>query len=284
MTRRRPPRANPIAGPLLVVSAFEPELGALRSALQRLPRLSRHVAALPVGIGPIEAAIGTARVLARFNPRAVFFLGTAGCYPTPAKSSRAGSSPPWASTLSIGGVAVARRIMLGSAALARGEGYRPAAMSGEVETDAGLRRALAGSRFRRPVTPTVDVATPTAITLSLGLARRLAASTGAQVENLEAYAVARAAAAAGLPFAAILGVSNHVGPNAHREWRRHATQATGAATRTLLALLATMLALPEPSEPVKAPSRRSSPKPTGKPRPRPRGESARPPRPARRAR
>jgi nucleoside phosphorylase len=54
-------------------------------------------------------------------------------------------------------------------------------------------------------------------------------ATGADVENLEAFAVARAAAAAKIPFAAALGISNRVGPNSHPEWRVHAGAAALAA-------------------------------------------------------
>jgi hypothetical protein len=48
---------------LLVVAAWEPELRALRRALAERPSLRRRVAARPVGVGLVEAALGTARAL-----------------------------------------------------------------------------------------------------------------------------------------------------------------------------------------------------------------------------
>ena len=77
--------------------------------------------------------------------------------------------------------------------------------------------------------PWPTVACPLAITRSAALARRIATATGALLENLEAFAVARAAAAAGVEFAAVLGVANRVGPVAHDEWRAHHRRASRAA-------------------------------------------------------
>jgi len=68
----------------------------------------------------------------------------------------------------------------------------------------------------------------------IGRAARLPAC---DVENLEAFAVARAAAAAGLPFAAILGISNNVGPSAHAAWKRNATGAAAAACHAALEVI-----------------------------------------------
>jgi len=80
------------------------------------------------------------------------------------------------------------------------------------------------------------VACPLAITRTAALARRIAA-TGAALENLEAFAVARAAAAARLPFAAVLGVSNIVGPRAHAEWRANHLAASRAACHLMWTFL-----------------------------------------------
>lgn len=41
---------------------------------------------------------------------------------------------------------------------------------------------------------------------------------GWEVEHMETFAVAWACESAGVPFAAILGVTNDVGPGAHAEW------------------------------------------------------------------
>jgi nucleoside phosphorylase len=194
-----------------VLSGWEPELVVLKEALAREPGLARRVVARPAGVGLVEAGIGAARAIAEVKPRAVIFVGTAGVYPP--------------SSLPAGAAVVARRVSLASSAVLRGEAYLPSVLPASAESDAGLRRALA--------LPVVDVVCPLAITRSRPAARRLA-NSGA-VENLEAFAVARAASP--LPFAAVLGVSNVVGPRAHVEWRRHAARASAAACQAVLAWL-----------------------------------------------
>jgi len=203
-------RARPVS--VLIVSAFAPELAPLVAWLNEPARraLRARVACVPAGIGAIEAAAGAAAAIAERRPRVVLFVGTAGSY---------GATP------AIGSVAVARRICLAPTAVLRGEAYLPGPMTREVSADAPLRRALRGSGK----THVADVATTIGITRGRALAARIATATGCTVENLEAFAVACAAGRAGTPFAAVLGVSNRVGPTAHREWLTHAAQATRAA-------------------------------------------------------
>jgi nucleoside phosphorylase len=124
-------------------------------------------------------------------------------------------------------------VRLVSTATLRGEAYHPAPLVAAAETAPPLRAALA--RAAGPAAP-VTVACPLAITETTALARRIAA-TGAALESLEAFAVARAAASARLPFAAGLGVSNVVGPRAHAEWRANHLAASRAACRVVWAVL-----------------------------------------------
>jgi hypothetical protein len=86
----------------------------------------------------------------------------------------------------------------------------------------------------------VPVACPAAITRSAALGRRIVQATGAVLENLEAFSVARAAATAAGPriqFAAVLGIANRVGPDGHREWREHHRAASWAACAVIRNLL-----------------------------------------------
>jgi len=207
--------------PVLIVSAFAPELAPLVAWLDAPAQraLRAAVTCQPAGIGAVEAAAGAAEAIARLRPGLVLFAGTAGRY---------GDSPP------TGACAVARRLLLAPTAVLRGEAYLPGPMPRHVTTDPALRSALrAGRRF-----PVADVATTLGITTRRTLAARLAA-TGAALENLEVFAVARAAARAGVPFGAVLGVANRVGPQAHREWRANAGAATTAACAVIQAWLAT---------------------------------------------
>jgi nucleoside phosphorylase len=210
----------------LVVSAFEPEIAPLRP----LVRQSRRVALAAAGIGAIDAAVGAARAIEAARPTRVIFVGTAGVYGR--------GAPP---RLEIGSAAVAGEIACVSTAVLRGDAYLPAPTTLRTETARRLRTAL-GATAGDAGLPRA-VACPLAITRSAALGRRIAAATGAELENLEAFAVARAAAAAGVEFAAVLGVANRVGPTGHAEWRRHHR----AASRAACALVARFLGLARPA-------------------------------------
>jgi nucleoside phosphorylase len=230
--------------PVLVISAFAPELEHLRQAMDRSgsPILASAVVAIPVGIGVVDAGLGTARAITKLRPRMILFVGTAGSY---------GDTP------AIGSVAIARKVVLVSTAETLGEGYRPAPMVVEAMTDGDLMRALRrnaglGARI-------ANVATPMAITSSAKLGRRLAVSSRTTVENLELFAVARAAVTAGIPFGAVLGISNRVGPSAHAEWRRHQGRAAHAACRVVERFLELQAKGPgAPAAGIRAPSRSPS--------------------------
>ena len=213
----------PAARPILVAAAWDPELAPLLARLgPARARAARGVVTRAIGVGLVEAAAGTARALAELAPRAVVLIGTAGVY--------RGAAPAFAP----GQAAVIRKSHLASTAVATGAAYLPAPLPASIATDAGLRRTLA----RPGRTPLADVACPLGITRSLAAARHLAAATGAELESLETFGCARAAALAQVPFAAVLGVANHVGPNAHAEWRAHADLAAAAAATIVAAWLA----------------------------------------------
>jgi len=208
----------------LVLAAWEPEIAPLR-------RLARAVAPErlvlgTVGVGAIDAAVGAAAAIAAARPDRVIFLGTAGAYPR----GRA--------TAAIGTVAVASELHLVSTAALRGDGYLPEPLATRAATSAALGATLAAcGPGRRPV-PLLGVACPIAITRSATLGRHLAHATGAALENLEAFSVARAAAAAGVDgVAAVLGIANRVGPRGHQEWRAHHAAASRAACRLVWSLL-----------------------------------------------
>lgn len=184
---------------ILVLSAVAEELGEL--------------AGRTVGIGPVVAAAATARILVSSHPDAVLLIGTAGSY-------RGG--PP------IGQVCAARRVGLADGAAVMGLGYVPQPPP-PIPCD--------GRLLARCELPQHDVLTSCVITTDPLLANRMA--DGWQVEHLEAYGVACACAAAAVPFLAILGITNLVGPDAHVQWLTHRNQAQDAARRAAAALLGT---------------------------------------------
>jgi nucleoside phosphorylase len=207
----------------LVLSAWEPELAPLRQ-IARAGKRSRVVwNGVAVGVGAVDAGIGAARAIARHRPTRVIFVGTAGAY----RSVRGAPA--------IGAVVSARELLAVSTAALRGDGYLPAPQVVREAAAPALRAAIQAGAAGPPAE--VAVACPVAITRTARLAGKIARGTGAAVENLEAFAVARAAAAAGLPFAALLGIANDVGPSAHHQWRDNHRSASRAACEAVAEFL-----------------------------------------------
>jgi futalosine hydrolase len=203
----------------LVLAAWPPELAELHRLLKRRP-IGKRVVARAAGVGLVEAAIGATAAIAEAKPEAVIFVGTAGLYPNRRPD------------LALAGVAAARRLVLAADGVTTGDAYLPPALPAAQETTLALRRIAAATGLLM-----ADVACPLAITSRPAPVGRRGRAPAYDLENLEAFAVARAAAAAGLPFAAILGISNSVGPSAHAAWKRNATSAAAAACRAALEVI-----------------------------------------------
>lgn len=162
----------------------------------------------PVGIGLLDALLGTVALLARAKPEALVFVGTAGALP--------------GSGVAIGDVVTASEVLLGDAALALGLGYSP-------RHPAPLQaQPLPGLRA-------VTVTTNLAITTDPALAARYAGA--AQVEHMELYAVGLACQRAGVRFGGVFGVTNRVGPGAHAQWLANRGACEAAARRAARAAL-----------------------------------------------
>jgi nucleoside phosphorylase len=207
----------------LVLSAWEPEIAPLRPLVSRLGR--GQLALATVGVGAVDAAIGASQAIALARPKRVVFVGTAGAY-------RRGHATP-----AVGSAMIADRVYLVSTAVVRRDGYLPPPMVTETVTSPVLAAAL-GAITPGPV-PTGTVACPLAITRTATLGRLIAQATGATLENLEAFAVIRAATMAGIEAtAAVLGVANRVGPRAHPEWQANHLAASHAACKIVWGMLA----------------------------------------------
>lgn len=190
---------------LLCVSAFEPELTRFRELAPS------WIATAPAGIGLVDAAIGTAELLARHSPAEVVFLGTCG-------TAR--------SDLAIGDVIVAS-----SVSLFAGPGSE---LVGESDIVVPMEGSLRDALVAAGATP-ATVATTVGITVTNDLATHVAA-TG-DVEHLEAYAFVRACARAYVPCAVVLGVANVVGAKGRAEWRANHAKASAHAAETLVEAL-----------------------------------------------
>ena len=174
------------------MAAFPPEVAALDVAQ------AREI----TGVGLVEAALGMAAAIEAHRPTEVVLLGTAGAY--------------HGSGLGIGDVVVATEVILASVF-----GALVDAMPCQLATDAALT-----ARYRARH---VKVATTLGITTQDEHARALVIATGAQVEHLEAFAVARACARGAIAFTAVLGIANMVGSQGRAQWREHHERAARAA-------------------------------------------------------
>src|SRR3954452_8565662 len=105
--------------PVLVCAAVEEELAALGTRVSAMDHAGHRrvgsvdVLAVPIGIGPVEAALGAHMALTRFRPRCAFLVGTCGALP--------------GSGLEIGRVVSVERALFTSGAAAAGLAYIPGA-------------------------------------------------------------------------------------------------------------------------------------------------------------
>ncbi|HEX3344431.1 MAG TPA: hypothetical protein VHS09_07645 [Polyangiaceae bacterium] len=203
---------------LLLLAAFHPELAPLKAVLgdgMRARIGGRDVGARVVGIGLPMAAAGAAMQLVEMQPGAVVLLGTCGTYP--------------GSGIAVGEVIAARRVRLVDPSAVQGRAQFPDPMSVMTDTHASSLQALVRVGARA-----ADVATTLAVTVDDATAALLPRGTACHVEHLEAYRVAAACAARGVPFGAALGVANVVGSRAREEWRAHHRAAAAAAVDVVL--------------------------------------------------
>ena len=182
---------------VLLVSAVQEELGGHSGE--------------PLGIGPVVSVARMATLLRERQPEAVVMVGTAGAY-------QGGPA--------VGTAVVAERIGLSEGVAVMGLGYVPRAPQ-PLPCDHRLLERLEGTR--------VSVLTVSAITTDKVLAGRL--SDGWQVEQMEAYGAAVACKQANVPFAAVYGISNLVGPDAHTQWLAYRHEAQKEALAVVAPLI-----------------------------------------------
>ncbi len=180
-----------------------------------------NVRVIDVGVGPVEAAVATARTLASAPFAAVVNAGIAGVF-----RSRG---------------AVGDAFAVASEALADFglEGGEPLTLPGgarlvdRIEADGGLiaRCAAAGLRIGHGLTVAQ-------VTTTDATAARFRQRYDADVESMEGFAVLRAAADAGIPAVEVRGISNYVGDRARSEWDFAA--GSRATVRALAAIVSTL--------------------------------------------
>jgi futalosine hydrolase len=137
------------------------------------------------GIGPVEAALATARALAEETPTAVLQVGIAGAQTLPNGS------------IALGAEAVYCDVLDSRARIPRVERISP-----DGRLLAAARRAL-----------------PHAHVLPIGTTARVGGGTSCEVEAMEGFGVLRAASMAGVPALELRAISNAVAQTDRDAWR-----------------------------------------------------------------
>ena len=182
---------------ILVLAAAREELGDLDGEV--------------VGVGPVVSAVRTASLLETHKPDRVVLVGTAGVYN---------------GVIPVGTAVASARLGMSWGVASLGFGYVPRPPA-PIEADRELLGAVD--------LPAHNVLTVGAITTDPTLASRL--SDGWEVEHMESFGVALACQEVGIPFLAVLGIANEVGPDAHVQWLTHRDAAQGAARNAIVPLL-----------------------------------------------
>jgi purine-nucleoside phosphorylase len=190
--------------PSLLLAAFPPEL----AGLDQDPPPGWQVAC--TGVGALTAAAATARLLCTLQPSRVLFVGTCGAYDE---------------RLAVGDLIEATEALSVSLDELEGRAYRPPIERVRWPATLALPKALG--------LPAHTVAVPMVITKTVEGAKRLAMHAAA--EHLELTGVFAACHGAGVPCGAVLAVADHVGPEAHREWKANNKQVSKALIETLKA-------------------------------------------------
>ncbi len=221
MAAKAAPAPRFATGRVLIVAAWEPELARLHQRLASSPAARVNVTLATVGVGSVEAGIGTTRAIADTRPAAVVLVGTAGAY--------SGMKP----ILRVGSVALVDVVRLASSAVCRDQAYYPPPLRDRVDLGGALSMAIGDASGESIISQAVC---PLGITKGPEVAQLFSQDLG-RIENLEAFGVVRAAELHGLPSAVVVGISNRVGPRAHREWLAHGKAAAGHACDAVFAWL-----------------------------------------------
>ena len=176
---------------LLIIAATDRELAFVRDA-----------ETFCCGVGPVEAALQTARALAERRPEAVLHIGIAGAR---------GIAPP---ALVLGSESVYCDVIDPSSTLPRLERIEP-----DAAFLARVREAL-----------------PEALVLPIGTSGRVGGGTECDVEAMEGFGVLRACALAGVPAVELRAISNAPDEADRGAWRfEDAFAALGDAVARVLA-------------------------------------------------
>ena len=205
----------PSVHPTLVIAAFEPELAPLST----WGKAQADIVLATCGIGMVEAAATTAKLIHSCHPAEVLFIGSAG------------SVNREVPLLSLFG---AERVSLADSQLLNNEAYLPETAKTSFPAQEKLLRSIL-SLSQHPLRGSVY--TPAGISRGEDLGTLYSAKLNAYFENLELFGVAAACAIHDVPWGCLSCVTNYIGKDAHAEWQENvssAAQLTSEAVEELL--------------------------------------------------
>lgn len=161
---------------------------------------------LACGVGPVDAAAGTAAAIAEQRPAAILHVGIAGA------RQRAALAP---ATLVVGSEARYCDLIVP-------ERFAPRVVAASLALVEAARRAL-----------------PSAVAMTIGTSARVGGTTGCDVEAMEGFAVLRAAQLAGVPAVEVRAISNDIEEADRARW--HFDDALAAITEATPRLVEELL-------------------------------------------
>jgi futalosine hydrolase len=212
---------------VLVLTAVSAE----REAVLRGLRGDRRFDVLIAGVGPVSAAVSTAKALVTNDYGLVVCAGVGGGFPGKAE---------------VGSLVVANEIIAADLGVETSEGFSSLDELGfgatRIKVDAGLvnnvGEALAAAKLPVKIGPVLTVSTVTGTAESA--TELVARVPGATAEAMEGYGVAYAATNDfGIPTLELRAISNLVGPRDRAAWRiKEALDILESASSVLLEVLA----------------------------------------------
>lgn len=194
---------------ILVVAAYKNELKPLCDMGRKHFVLQDSIGFLAAGIGPVAASFGLTHCLKDHLPDQIIAIGTAGIINDKDHS--------------IGDIVLAKSVSCQSGSL---DSYTIPAQKrittslGDIEKKYSSTKAKAFLKDWIKKFPPVNVFSPQEITKSNQL-QKILLQKNHDAENLESYAFHFVAKKFNLPLIHMLGLTNRIGPQAHREWKEN---------------------------------------------------------------
>lgn len=200
----------------LFLAAHASELAPLTRLGRKYSLIRGDTAYLAAGVGPVAAAFGLTHFLEDYRPERIIAVGTAGVINV--------------KKFKIGDVVVAKSVATASGltavytpklqphriVLAVGAGSKPARNRLRTTHISGQLSQIADGRVWNPPLR-ANIYSPQEITNDPKWLAPLTRA-GHDVEHLEAFAFAFVAKKFRIPIAIVLGLTNVIGPKAHRDW------------------------------------------------------------------